>query len=79
MTIHVRCAIATELGFPLEDVIPEARLHEDLWLDFLDAAELIEALEATFAVSLSDETLASLRTVADIEREIETAGAQRAA
>jgi acyl carrier protein len=79
VTIHVRCAIARELGFPLEDVTPEARLREDLWLDFFDAAELIEALEATFAVSVSDETLASLRTVADIEKEIETAGAQRAA
>jgi acyl carrier protein len=72
-------AVAIELGFPTDQVTLESRLAEDLWMDSFDTAELIEALEARFALSVSDEMIASLRTVADIEREIAAAGTQRAA
>jgi acyl carrier protein len=70
MTSEVCRAIATEIGFPSEEVTPDSRLAEDLWMDTFDMAELVETLEAAFAVSVSDGALASMRTVSDIEREL---------
>jgi acyl carrier protein len=79
MTSEVCRAIATEIGFPSEEVTPDSRLAEDLWMDTFDMAELVETLEAAFAVSVSDGALASMRTVSDIERELAAGISRRAA
>jgi acyl carrier protein len=72
-------SVATELGFPSEEVTPSRRLVKDLWMDPFDTAELIEALEEIFAVSVSDDALASLRTMADIEHVLAASVSRRAA
>ena len=49
-----------------DKVTMEASLTEDLEADSLDAVELNMALEDAFGVSIPDEELASMKTVADI-------------
>jgi acyl carrier protein len=49
----------------------EASLTEDLGADSLDAVELNMALEEAFAISISDEDLATFKTVQDIVTYIE--------
>ena len=47
-------------------VTMQASLSDDLGADSLDAVELNMALEDAFGVSIPDEELASMKTVADI-------------
>lgn len=47
-------------------VVLQSRLSDDLGADSLDAVELNMALEDAFGVSIPDEELASMKTVADI-------------
>jgi acyl carrier protein len=49
-----------------EDVVPEARLVDDLALDSLDWADLALRLEETLRVELHDEKLARLATIQDV-------------
>jgi acyl carrier protein len=63
---RVKQILTTRLGIAPEDIRLEARLVEDLGMDSLDAVELAIATERQFNVSLSDEQVAKLTTVADI-------------
>lgn len=54
-----------------EDIKLEASLTEDLGADSLDAVELNMALEDEFGIKISDEDLASFKTVSDIVKYIE--------
>jgi acyl carrier protein len=58
--------LTDRLGMSRAEITPEARLVDDLGLDSLDAAELAIALEGQFDVSISDEQVAQLKTVADL-------------
>lgn len=49
-----------------EQVVPEARLAEDLEIDSLGAVELALELENAFDITIEDEELAELKTVQDV-------------
>lgn len=53
-----------ELG--ADQVVPNARLREDLDLDSLDAADMMIAIEKRFGVRLDDNVARSFTTVEDI-------------
>jgi acyl carrier protein len=53
------------LELPAEQVVPEARFAEELGADSLDLVELVEAIEATFQVRISDDELADITTVGE--------------
>ena len=62
----LREIMAARLGLPAEQIVPEARLMEDLGLDSLDAVELAIAVERKFEIEVPEEELTKLKTVADM-------------
>ncbi|HWC03943.1 MAG TPA: acyl carrier protein [Methylomirabilota bacterium] len=58
--------MAARLGLPAEQIVPDARLVEDLGLDSLDAVELAIAVERRFNIEVPEEELTKLKTVADM-------------
>lgn len=54
--------------FELEegDVVPSARLREDLDLDSLDGVDLMVAIEKTFGVRIEDKVMMEMKTIGDI-------------
>ena len=62
----LREIMAARLGLPAEQLVPEARLVEDLGLDSLDAVELAISVERKFDIEVPEEELAKLKTVADM-------------
>jgi acyl carrier protein len=63
---RIKQILTYRLGLPPEEIRLDATLVEDLGMDSLDAVELAIATERQFNVTLSDEQMAKLRTVADI-------------
>ena len=51
---------------------PDARLEDDLRLSSLDRVELLSAIEDRYQVDLSDSSLTSATTVADLEKLLQT-------
>lgn len=49
-----------------DDVVPSARLREDLDLDSLDAADMMIAIEKRFGIRLDDTVARTFTTVGDI-------------
>ncbi|MGM9971092.1 MAG: acyl carrier protein [Anaeroplasmataceae bacterium] len=49
----------------------EASLKDDLGIDSLDSVEIVLELESKFDVKISDEELASMKTVNDIVKLLE--------
>ena len=63
---QVKNALIESLNIDGDDIKLESLLNEDLGVDSLDAVELSLDLETEFDVEISDEELASLKTVKDI-------------
>ena len=65
--------------FELEpgDVVPEARLREDLELDSLDGMDLIVALEKELGVRVDEKELLRLKTVGEVHTFLRAALAER--
>jgi acyl carrier protein len=59
--------IAEQLGFSLDEVKPQGRLHEDLGCDSLDRVELAMAAEDEFEIELADRDIDALTTVESFE------------
>lgn len=68
---QVKNALVESLNIDGEQIKEESLLNEDLGIDSLDAVELSLDLETEFNVEISDEELASLKTVKDIVTLIE--------
>ena len=68
----LREIMAARLGLTPEQIVPEARLVEDLGLDSLDAVELAIAVERKFDIEVPEEELTKLKTVADMLALVET-------
>lgn len=62
---RVQAIIAERIGVPVESVLDDANLIEDLGADSLDMVELSIALEEEFDIELDDEVVQGIRTVAD--------------
>ncbi len=63
--------LAEALNLPLNKVTPEAKIVEDLGADSLDVVELLSRLEDEFGVTIPDEDVENLKTVADVANELE--------
>lgn len=64
---QVRKTIAEQFGKPLEQVLPRAKLVEDLGGDSLEATELVMALEEKYSIEISDNMVQGLKTVKDVQ------------
>lgn len=62
----VRNVIMETLGCDEEQVTMEASLEEDLGADSLASVELVMALEEATGISISDEAMATIKTVGDV-------------
>lgn len=67
----VRNVIAESLGCDVESVTMEAKLIDDLGADSLASVELLMAIEEATGVSIDDELMPSIKTVADIMKILE--------
>ena len=63
---RVKAVLAENLGEKVENIIPEARLEDDLNADSLDFIDLIMAIEEEFGIEIPDEEASKLTTVKDI-------------
>jgi acyl carrier protein len=64
--------MSARLGLPAEQLVPEAKLVEDLGLDSLDAVELAISVERKFDIEVPEEELTKLKTVADMVALVES-------
>jgi len=55
--------VAKQLGKPVEEVVPEKRLIDDLDADSLDTVELTMAFEDEFEIEIPDQEAEKLLTV----------------
>ncbi|MBR1988008.1 MAG: acyl carrier protein [Clostridia bacterium] len=58
--------IADKLGKDAKTIKLESKLVEDLGADSLDVIELIMAFEDEFGISLPDEEISKMKTIADV-------------
>ncbi len=71
MLEKVQSMLAEALNLPLEKVLPESKIVEDLGADSLDVVELLSRLEDEYGVMIPDDEVEGLVTVADVVAEIE--------
>ena len=60
--------IAEQLGVDIAEIVPNARILDDLGADSLDVVELVMSLEDTFDIEVPDEEVEGMRTIADIQQ-----------
>lgn len=68
----VREIIAEKLEISKNEITEDTSLVEDLRIDSLDMVELIMCLEDELDLTLSDEAVATIKTVGDIVNYIES-------
>ena len=66
MIEKVRQIIAAELSLDESEVSPDMTIADDLGIDSLDLVDLAMAFEDEFDIQVSDDELASLKTVRDV-------------
>ena len=71
MLEKIQALLAEALNLPLEKVTPDAKIVEDLGADSLDVVELLSQLEDDYGITIPDDEVESLVTVADIAAELE--------
>ncbi len=71
MLEKIQALLAEALNLPLEKVAPDAKIVEDLGADSLDLVELLSQLEDEYGITIPDDEVESLVTVADIAAELE--------
>jgi acyl carrier protein len=65
---RLRELVAVQLGIDLQEVVPDARILDDLGADSLDVVELVMALEEAFGIIVPDEAIEGMSTIGDVER-----------
>jgi acyl carrier protein len=78
---RVHSIIAEQLRIPIEKVVPEAHLADDLRADSLDIVDLTIAIEEAFEIDgspleISEDEAAELATVHDVMQFLLSKGAQ---
>lgn len=67
IALVVNKALSEEFEIPLDRLIPEARIKDDLALDSLDMVDMVIVIENAFNFKLKNrEELAGIRTLNDI-------------
>ena len=64
---RLREIVAVNLGVERDEIVPEARILDDLGADSLDVVELAMVLEETFGIVVPDDAIEGLRTIGDVE------------
>ena len=62
---RLRDIVANQLGVDQDEVVPEARILDDLGADSLDIVELVMAMEEEFGVEIPDEDAERIQTIGD--------------
>jgi acyl carrier protein len=63
--------VSNQLGVEREELVPQARILEDLGADSLDVVELMMALEESFDITVPDEDVEALQTLLDVQQYLE--------
>jgi acyl carrier protein len=63
--------VANQLGVEREELVPQARILDDLGADSLDVVELVMALEESFDIVVPDEDVEGLQTLKDVQQYLE--------
>ena len=71
MLEKIQAMLAEALNLPLEKVTPDAKIVDDLGADSLDVVELLSQLEDEYGITIPDDEVESLITVADVAAEVE--------
>ncbi len=71
MLEKIQAMLAEALNLPIEKVTPDAKIVEDLGADSLDLVELLSQLEDEYGITIPDDEVESLVTVADVATELE--------
>ena len=67
----VKEIIATQLSVNVEKVTEKTNIAEELGADSLDLVEILMSLEDEFGISIPDEAIPNIKTIADIVAFIE--------
>lgn len=62
----VKDILAKQLSVDVNKIAPETNIATDLGADSLDLVEILMSLEEEFSVSIPDEAIPSIKTVADL-------------
>jgi len=71
MLEKIQAMLAEALNLPIEKVAPDAKIVEDLGADSLDLVELLSQLEDEYGITIPDDEVEGLVTVADVAAELE--------
>ena len=71
MLEKIQAMLAEALNLPIEKVTPDAKIVDDLGADSLDLVELLSQLEDEYGITIPDEEVESLVTVADVAAELD--------
>ena len=63
--------LAEALNVSIDKVTPDAKIVDDLGADSLDVVELLSQLEDEYNVTIPDDEVEGLVTVADVAKELE--------
>lgn len=74
MLEKVQELLADALNVPLSQVVPEAKIIDDLGADSLDVVELLSRLEDEYGVTIPDDDVEALKTVQDVADELAKLG-----
>ena len=71
MLEKIQAMLADALNLPIEKVTPDAKIVDDLGADSLDLVELLSQLEDEYGITIPDDEVEALVTVADVAAELE--------
>ena len=71
MLEKIQAMLAEALNLPISKVTPDAKIVEDLGADSLDVVELLSQLEDEYGITIPDDEVENLVTVADVAAEVE--------
>ncbi len=71
MLEKVQELLAEALNISVDKVSPDAKIVEDLGADSLDVVELLSRLEDELGITIPDDDVENLVTVADVAAELE--------
>ncbi|MHB1544876.1 MAG: acyl carrier protein [Gammaproteobacteria bacterium] len=69
--LHLQSTLVEQFELDPAQITPNARLHEDLDLDSIDAVDLVIKLQEITGRKVSHEDFKGVRTVGDLQRVIE--------
>ena len=71
MMERIKEIVADSLGVDVDSLTAETRFKEDLEADSLDLFEMVMAIEEELDVKIETEELENIKTLGDIEKEVE--------